>query len=275
MLNQQQIDQFKRDGLLVLDCQLEESLLERAVSGVEPHYEYLEGSGQYAHGTRIQNAWRFNSAVRSIALDRRVEYALRVLFGRKPRPFQTLNFPVGTEQKTHSDTIHFNSQPSGFMAGAWVALEDVDENNGALTYYPGSHTLPEVTMQDVGVPPSYAHYPEYERFIQAMVEEKGLLPVRGVLKKGQVLIWHANLLHGGGSHPDKSRSRHSQVTHYYFDGCRYFTPMHSTETEISWRKPRWIRRFSPYRAPGKRRSLISPLAKATRNFARVFSGTEN
>jgi hypothetical protein len=102
------------------------------------------------------------------------------------------------------------------------------------------------------VPPSYAHYPEYERYIQSLVEQKGLPAQRGILKKGQVLIWHANLLHGGGSHPDKARTRHSQVTHYYFEGCRYFTPMQSTEAEIRWRKPRWIRRYSFYRNPGKK-----------------------
>lgn len=250
-LSQQQIDAFHRDGFLILDFKLENGLLDRVIAGVEKFYDRTGISGRFAHGTRVQDAWRFDAAVRSIALDRRVLKALSQLFGRKPRPFQTLNFPVGTEQKIHSDTIHFNSQPSGFMAGTWVALEDVDENNGALVYYPGSHKLPEITMQDVGVPPSYAHYREYERFIQTLVEQKGLTAQRGILQKGQVLIWHANLLHGGGSHPDKSRTRHSQVTHYYFDGCRYFTPMQSTETEIRWRKPRWIRRYSFYRNPGK------------------------
>ncbi|QIL89857.1 phytanoyl-CoA dioxygenase [Microbulbifer sp. SH-1] len=252
ILNEQQIAEFHREGYLILNFKFKDDLLDRVISGVERLYDHSCAAGQYPHGTRVQDAWRFDAGVRAIALDKRVLTSLRQLFGRKPRPFQTLNFPVGTEQKTHSDTIHFNSKPSGFMAGAWVALEDVDESNGALTYYPGSHKLPEITMQDVGVPPSYAHYPEYERYIQSLVEQKGLLTQRGILKKGQVLIWHANLLHGGGSHPDKARTRHSQVTHYYFDGCRYFTPMQSTDVEIRWRKPRWIRRYSFFRNPAKK-----------------------
>ncbi|WP_171018849.1 phytanoyl-CoA dioxygenase family protein [Microbulbifer harenosus] len=251
MLSQQQITEFQRDGFLILDYKIKDDLLDRVIEGVERLYDRPGGGGQYLHGTRVQDAWRYDAGVRSVALDKRVLKSLQQLFGRKPRPFQTLNFPVGTEQKTHSDTIHFNSQPSGFMAGVWVALEDVDETNGALIYYPGSHKLPEITMQDVGVTPSYAHYPEYERYIQSLVERKGLPVQRGILQKGQVLIWHANLLHGGGSHPDKARTRHSQVTHYYFDGCRYFTPMQSTEMEIRWRKPRWVRRYSFYRKPGK------------------------
>ena len=32
--------------------------------------------------------------------------------------------------------------PEGFMCGVWVALEDMDMENGPLVYYPGSHKLP-------------------------------------------------------------------------------------------------------------------------------------
>ena len=38
-----------------------------------------------------------------------------------------------------SDTIHFNSIPNYWMTGVWVALEDVDKNNGALKIIPKSH----------------------------------------------------------------------------------------------------------------------------------------
>jgi len=44
VLSQPQIDQFERDGLLVLDLQLEETLLDRAISGVEPYYDHVEGA---------------------------------------------------------------------------------------------------------------------------------------------------------------------------------------------------------------------------------------
>ncbi len=254
--------------MLILDFEIDEQLLDGAIENIEPFYKRDEAASRYAHGTRVQDAWRFDTCVRQIALEQRVLQALRELVGREPRPFQTLNFPVGTEQKTHSDTIHFNSQPAGFMAGAWVALEDVDEGNGALVYYPGSHRLPEIGMQDVGVPPSYAHYGKYEDYIQSMVEEMELRSQRGILKKGQVLIWHANLLHGGGRHPDKARSRHSQVTHYYFSGCRYYTPMMSSESRIHWRRPSWIRLNAPYCLPYQRKSFRSVVGKIAGNIYR-------
>ena len=102
-----------------------------------------------------------------------------------------------TQQPAHSDTIHFNSRPPGFMAGVWVALEDADMDNGPLFYYPGSQKLPEVTMQDVGVEADYSQYPHYEDYIRKLVAEHGLEPEYALIKKGQALIWSANLLHGG------------------------------------------------------------------------------
>ena len=74
---------------------------------------------------------------------------LRSLYGREPLPFQNLNFSVGSEQKTHSDTIHFNSRPAGYMCGVWVALEDVDASNGPVMYYPGSQAWTELTLPDI------------------------------------------------------------------------------------------------------------------------------
>ena len=46
------------------------------------------------------------------------------LYGRRAWPFQTLNFPVGTQQHYHSDSVHFSSVPERFMCGVWVDLED-------------------------------------------------------------------------------------------------------------------------------------------------------
>ena len=54
---------------------------------------------------------------------------------------------------------------------------------------------------------------------------RGAKPVHFLPKKGQALIWDANLLHGGAPQTDRSLTRHSQVTHYFFEGCSYFTPL--------------------------------------------------
>jgi ectoine hydroxylase-related dioxygenase (phytanoyl-CoA dioxygenase family) len=74
---------------------------------------------------RVQDAWEFNEDVRAIAASKGVIDLLSDLYGRRAFPFQTLNFPTGTEQPCHSDSIHFSSIPERFMCGVWVALEDI------------------------------------------------------------------------------------------------------------------------------------------------------
>ena len=207
----------------------------------DPVLTQTEVRGVSHHGTRVFNGWTWSPAIRSIALAPRVHRILRQLYGRKPLPFQTLNFPIGTEQKVHSDAIHFSSDPPTYMCGVWVALEDIDLTNGALVYYPGSHKLPVVTMEDVAPEPGPKHYPAYEAKIAAVVREKKLEPAYAVLRKGQALIWASNLLHGGSSHQDKGRTRHSQVTHYFFEGCQSYMPLESYGGYRHLRMADWAR----------------------------------
>lgn len=180
---------------------------------------------RYEGRERVQDAWRFSSAVRSLAIDSQVLRILRLFYQRDPLPFQTLNFHRGTQQATHSDTIHFHSVPHRFMCGVWVALEDIDEENGPLHVYPGSHTLPIWNFHDLGLPAGAEHYHAYEACIQKHIEALGLQKKLLTTKKGQAVIWAANLLHGGERILDPMRSRHSQVTHYFFADCLYYTPM--------------------------------------------------
>ena len=165
---------------------------------------------------------------------------LRELYGREPLPFQTLNFRVGTQQEPHSDAFHFNSDPPGFMCGVWVALEDIDEASGPLIYFPGSHRLPEVTTADVGMAPSEEEAGKYASYIGEQISRNGFEPRVGLLKKGQALLWSSNLLHGGSPMQDPQSTRKSQVTHYYFEGCRYWTPMLSAPGKMHMRDPEFI-----------------------------------
>ena len=67
-----------------------------------------------------------------------------------------------------------------------------------------------------------------------------LKPEYATIRRGQTLLWASNLLHGGSPQRDKSRTRYSQVTHFFFEGCRYWTPLHSDGEDIEWRRPEWI-----------------------------------
>jgi hypothetical protein len=194
-------------------------------------------------GLRIQNAWRTNADVKSIACNPQILQLLEALYGRKALPFQTLNFPVGTQQHIHSDSVHFSSNPERFMCAVWVALEDTDADNGPLVFFPGSHRWPIYTNEHIGRCVSQMTEPPtqlmYEQMWRELLAASGVQPEYFYAKKGQALIWAANLLHGGALQRDPGRTRWSQVTHYFFEDCAYYTPMMSDPFygNIAFRKP--------------------------------------
>lgn len=182
---------------------------------------------------RIQDAWQTDPDVKAIAANSAVLELLSKLYGRQAFPFQTLNFPVGTQQEAHSDIVHFSCLPEKFMCGVWLAMEDIHPDAGPLFYYPGSHRWPVMSNALVGrrgyeTSLGSAQDP-FEEAWRALCAAQDAHPSTFLARKGQALIWCANLLHGGSAQTDPRRTRWSQVTHYYFEDCIYYTPAFSDE----------------------------------------------
>jgi len=206
---------------------------ERIKQKLASHFDFAawRAEGWKQGGMRVQDAWTFDADVHALAVNQRITKILSDIFGRKAWPFQTLNFPVGSQQHYHSDSVHFSSIPERFMCGVWVALEDVSEGAGPLEYYPGSHKWPIVYNDQVGVRITNSNQSPsqviYHDVWQALVEKTGTKQQLFFPRKGDALIWAANLLHGGSHQSDLTATRWSQVTHYFFENCCYITPMHS------------------------------------------------
>jgi hypothetical protein len=185
---------------------------------------------------RLQDGWIDHGSIKALALEPIVLDLLRHLYGREPFAFQTLNFAVGSEQHFHSDAVHFHSYPNGFMCGVWIALQDVQSESGPLIYFPGSHRLPYLSARSLGLVRDAVmgeQHPQrfFEPFWQQAVSEHAFEKQQFLPKRGDLLIWHANLLHGGEPVQDKTSRRWSQVNHYFFANCLYTTPMRNFASE--------------------------------------------
>ncbi|HEY4440436.1 MAG TPA: phytanoyl-CoA dioxygenase family protein [Candidatus Elarobacter sp.] len=231
------VDAYRRDGFLLFED-------DRILDGIDADgiWERLRPRFAGGDGVRVQDAWETEESVRAIALQPQIIATLRMLYGREPIPFQTLNFLTGTEQRTHSDVIHFSSLPAGFMCGVWVALEDITLRQGPLHYFRGSQRLPELDYEDLGIAPvrgvpmwsnpnTLAAYQAYEEKIAALAAESGFAREDVAIRRGSWLIWSANLLHGGTPRDDRTLTRRSQVTHYYFENAIPYTPMFSRRSD--------------------------------------------
>ncbi len=259
-LSEKDRQSFDRDGYLIFDPGLDNQLLDE----IRAFHDDIWSENPRVtpavidHG-RTQDAWQDCDAIRQVATHPHILDVLKTLYGRRPLPFQTLNFPRGTQQPTHSDSIHFNCEPFGLMCGVWVALEDIGPDQGPLIYYPGSHQDAFIDFDKVGVPADPKNYRHYEQHIRDVVEQRGYVAELGLIPRGHAIIWSANLLHGGSAQTDRSRSRHSQVTHYYLEGAKPWRPMFSAE-ERHYFAPRWI----PATRPGAPQTLLQRLEHLSR-----------
>lgn len=245
--------EFHDKGYVVIDSQIEESVIDGIVRDLDGYFGHEAARPihvPFADYNRIQDAWHISQNVLHLARSEVIADTISALYGKPAEPFQTLNFYRGTGQRVHSDSIHFNSEPFGAMCGAWTALEDIGPDQGPLIYYPGSQELPEMNYDYFDLRPSYDSYPAYLDHLDRIINERGYQPELGLLRKGQTLIWCANILHGGSPQKDKTLTRKSQVTHYFVGAPKTWRPSESEHKRFYF-EPEVIRDMSgePYKYP--------------------------
>ena len=151
-----------------------------------------------------------------------IQKFLAAIYERPPVVFQTMSMRKGSEEPLHIDTGPLTLTEPMSLTAAWIALEDVREGAGALQFVPGSHRVPEVLNNGV----SKGHNGDmsaYSRVLQETLrncEAEGLRTEYFMAKKGDVLIWHADLMHGGAPIGDPSLTRKSLVCHYMPHGVK-------------------------------------------------------
>ena len=161
----------------------------------------------------------------SLLRDPVVVNLVSLLLGTEVLPFQTIAGHKGSQQKAHSDSIHMTTYPQGYLVANWIAFEDIAPDSGPLEYYPGSHRLPYSYTRECGISleegrDGYgAYHAKYETHVQRQITEHKLRAHYFHAGKGDVLFWHANLLHGGSPIQNMARSRRALVCHYFAEGC--------------------------------------------------------
>lgn len=158
-----------------------------------------------------------------LSLSEQITQFLSLILESRPCPMQSLTFWHGSQQPAHIDYPYVRQQRRiPFMAASWIPLEDVHPDSGPLAYFPGAHKTEVSGFFDWGAGNilsegletqtrngmDFALFIE-QRMSQASIEEAVFLP-----KKGDVLIWHANMPHKGTSVANPGLTRKSYVTHY-------------------------------------------------------------
>lgn len=230
------LSQWREDGVVILPGAIDPSLIDRLCQDIDrawherpPVRINVLGLGEREMGEvgdrsdlpsttyRLMNFHDFSDAALEIILLPKLVRFLHLIFNARPVAMQTLLFENGSEQRGHMDFAYVHTKNPAYLAAAWVACEDVCADSGPLFYYMASHRLiPKYDFGDgnllaFGAGP---HTTAFEDYLEETAVKLGLERRVYHPRKGDVLLWHSALLHGGSPRTNPDRTRRSLVAHY-------------------------------------------------------------
>lgn len=150
----------------------------------------------------------FDQRTRDLMLDPRLFALIRPLWPGEPLAVHNLYYPKPPGCRgmaLHTDVGYLPVDPPEF-AGVTIAVDDADEENGALAVVRGSHLIPCEARHTI--PTDDFLFPE--QFEQPAGTELVLVPMRA----GDVLLFHGSTLHGSQPNRSATRWRRAFVAHY-------------------------------------------------------------
>lgn len=209
------IESFRRDGYVYLPGFLDrseirdlEAALERVI--VEKIQAMPSGQVVYEDSTdrstlkQLQDLHLYDDFFGKVLFRSRFEQVARTLLADEPigKTVEYFNKPprIGKETPPHQDAFYFMLTPPEALT-MWLALEDVDAENGCVRYVRGSHLR--------GMRP---HSRTHTRgFSQAITDFGTAADMAGEVampaKPGDLLIHHAMTIHRAEANKSQTRSR--------------------------------------------------------------------
>jgi len=241
VLTAEQIAEWERDGFLILRAFMPPQDIARVKAVVDdewrnstandhvvdvltgPHAWQTFKMGEVPEGARreaykLNNLFARRPEIRQVALAPALRKACAQLLEGEPMICNSLNFERGSQQDFHIDTWYMPPPVEGRMVVASIAIDDVDADNGPMVYYPGSHRIPPYRFSDGRLNEIREESPQCMAYLQREIASRGLKEVEFRGKSGDVLLWHAQLLHGGRPIRDMAKTRSSLVVHYWRAG---------------------------------------------------------
>jgi phytanoyl-CoA hydroxylase len=232
MLSKDQVEQFQRDGFLkgarVLNDDEIAALQRETLRVIEQRDDGCVKQPVLCHNFtgdperavwQIVNVWEASEPFERLVHQRTIAEEIAQLSGAQTvrlwhDQIQYKPASRGGVNHWHQDSPYWPTlEPKTEQVTAWIALDDVDEENGCMRMVPGSHKW-GVQIAFLEALPSFDEMPA--EFEGHAVEVRSC-PVR----KGEVHYHHALTWHGSG--PNLSgRPRRAIALHYMTEKTNYF-----------------------------------------------------
>jgi len=226
------LERWVRDGYVVMEGVLDAATAEEINADVQKVVDATSHLPVAEKKKEFENVFGWSAATRRALCCPEVLAWLDLVLEARAVPYQTLNLPVSSQQRAHSDEILMTTHPPGRLIAVWFALEDITDDCGPLIVYPGSHRLPYVGAADVGIPRGVSedectrvYDARYYAMIEGLVARHGLEPFVFLPRRGDVLVWHSNLLHGALPVERSDATRKSLIAHYFAEGVEVYSDL--------------------------------------------------
>lgn len=229
------LESFERDGYVVLEGAASDADLDNFDSAITKAFRdghdhliaQVSGDGTPRRvtdetprfGSRIVDSFAVIPAALDLFSSPRLVQFLQAVLDEKPMLFQSLSFDTGSQQGLHQDTAYVVVNRPLELAACWIALEDVQPGSGELQYMIGSHRLPDFDFGGSkkhwnAETDGHDKHNEWARWIISEGAQRHMPVHRFMAKRGDILIWHADLAHGGSPITNPSLTRKSLVGHF-------------------------------------------------------------
>ena len=169
----------------------------------------------------VMNPHRERPELLETMSDTRVVSIIRRLMKGKPVGMQTQYFfcrPGTRGFSFHQDNYYVQAADDQFVS-AWLALEDVTAENGALIVLPGSHREPMLRVREIPQPSTFGQDPNHNR--QECIVEKDYPRISVAVRQGGVVFLHSHMVHSSNHNITTDRYRRALLMTYLAEGAAF------------------------------------------------------
>ena len=240
---QQALDAYRRDGYLVLTDLFSATELSRMRATWGQIADERRREGRKPHTTLVMTHITHPEIAAIVRHPPLVKTVEAVLGGRVDLIQSQLMYgmPGSKGFSPHQDNFYNRANPRDGIVAAWMALEDVDQANGALGLFPGSHRnglaqtrrdwaylltrSPDVarSLLRLASPRFRAGDNDssvIERFVYAEAPHD-VKPIPVAMKAGSLALMHGDAIHLSYPNQTKDRSRQSLLTNFVKVGTQF------------------------------------------------------
>lgn len=214
------MNKLEKDGYEIIPSFLSNSLIDECINELYIKNKFYN---------KVVDGWKNIDIIGKIAFYKNI---YRDLYEHKMVPIKTFNYYKSLSQDLHVEQILLCSEneEKNTFGLLWIAFEDITMENGPLIFYPGSHKFPFYNMQDLDLKPN--KYEDYCEKIKQIIQKSNIKPEYGLIKKGDALLLHPNLIYGELEQTYTKLTRKSMLIYYFSKFSKFWIPLISVHKTL-------------------------------------------